>query len=567
MKKLFLTLSCFVAAVLVNAQTPTYVWAKSMGSTSSDHGKSIAVDASGNVYTTGHFRGTVDFDPDPSKQKTFNLKSAGDSDVFISKLNASGNFVWAKRLGGTTADVGQSIAVDASGNVYTTGYFTGTVDFDPDPDRKKVYNLTSSGQKDNFILKLNSSGNFVWAKRMGGISRYFGPRLALDANGNIYVTGPFTETSDFGSTTLTSAGGYDIFISKLSSSGVFQWAKKMGGEHDDAARAVALGGSGNIYISGYYSQTGTGSDLFISKLDANGDVVWFKQMGAGYGTIGTSLKVDAEGNVYTTGQLAGTVDFDPDETATFELTSAGQNDLFILKLDGNGDFEWAKSMGSTNPDGGSSLALDASGNIYTTGWFSGTVNFNSAGTANLISNGWLDVFLLKLDKNGNFIWALNFGGNYHDIGWGITLDASGNIYMTGGFGSTVDFDPGSGVVNLTAVYDFDIYVLKWSQPTSGEPFKEDITTGVQELRASADFLLFPNPAKEQVTISCNLVYAVIAEIKLIDITGRTIISELFTAKQGKNNYTLHLNGVSKGVYYIEFTTEGHERIVKKLMVE
>ena len=556
-----------IAVVLANAQTPTYVWAKSMGSTSSDHGKSIAVDASGNVYTTGHFRGTVDFDPDPAKQKKYNLSSAGDSDVFISKLDVSGNFVWAKRLGGTTADVGQSIAVDASGNVYITGYFTGTVDFDPGSGS---YDLTSSGIKDNFILKLSASGNFVWANRMGGIQSYFGPRLIFDAN-NIFVTGSFTGTSDFGSTTLTSAGGYDIFISKLNSSGGFEWTKQMGGELGDATRAIALDGSDNIYISG----TSTGN-LFISKLNTSGEVLWFKQMmGAGGDYAGsTSLKVDAEGNVYTTGGLIGTVDFDPDATATSYLTSAGQNDIFILKLDKDGYFKWVKSMGSTNPDGGASLALDASGNSYTTGWFSGTVDFNpGSGTANLTSNGWLDVFLLKLDKDGNFVLALNVGGinsnigNNYTIGWDLTLDADENIYATGAFSQTVDFNPGNGKANLKSAGEFDIFILKLSQPSNGEPFKEEVTTGVKELSNSADFLLIPNPAKEQVTIRCNLASAKNAEIKLIDIAGQTIISELFTAKQGESNYILQLNGVSKGLYFVEFTTEAQERIVKKLMVE
>src|SRR5258705_498453 len=200
-----------------------FVWAKTMGGAGDPAGTSIAIDASANVYTTGWFSGTVDFDPGSS---VFNITAvAGSSDIFISKLNSSGNFVWAKALGG--GGEGSALALDVSGNIYATGHFYGTTDFDPGTG---TFNLTSSGSTyDIFVSKLNNAGNFVWAKQIGGTSNDEGYSVATDVSGNVYIIGGFQGAVDFdpgaGTFNLTSAGAYDIFISKLDDLGNFIWAK------------------------------------------------------------------------------------------------------------------------------------------------------------------------------------------------------------------------------------------------------------------------------------------------------------------------------------------------------
>ena len=172
----------FFILVCVNvtkAQSPNLAWVKAMGGTSGDQGRSVAVDGAGNVYTTGNFLGTVDFDPSAG---VLNLTSVGNADVFISKLDATGNLVWAKAMGGSTDDTGYGIAVDATGNVYTTGSFNGTVDFDPNAG---VSNLTSAGNTDIFVSKLNATGNLIWTKGMGGINADSGNGIVVDATGSM----------------------------------------------------------------------------------------------------------------------------------------------------------------------------------------------------------------------------------------------------------------------------------------------------------------------------------------------------------------------------------------------
>ncbi len=468
-----LLFTIFIAITTSNAQT--YQWAKSMGGTDWDYGASIAVDGSGNVYTTGYFKLTVDFDPGVG---TSSLTSAGGSDIFISKLDAAGNFLWAKRIGGIYDDETYSIAVDSFGSVHTTGYFRGTADFNPGAGTS---NLTSAGAKDIFILKLDAAGNFIWAKSIGAINNEYSYSIAVDGSGNVYTNGYFEGTVDFdpGADTSNLASlGSDDFILKLNAAGNFLWAKRMAGNGSGRSESIAVDGSGNVYTTGWFWGTkdfdpGAGTsyltsaavslDIFISKLDTAGNFLWAKRMGGTDEDMGFSIVVDGSGSVYTTGYFWGTADFDPG-AGTSNLTSAGFNDIFISKLGPSGNFIWAKRMGGFIQDWGHSIAMDGSGNVYTTGFFAGTADFDpGAGTSNLTSAGWVDIFISKLDATGNFGWAKSIGGIYDDIAYSIAVDSSGNVYTNGYFSGTVDFDPGAGTSNLISVGGADIFVHKMGQ--------------------------------------------------------------------------------------------------------
>jgi hypothetical protein len=557
MKKLlfFLCMLAFMGlSHFANAQN--FVWARQLGGTNIDGGYSIAVDASGNVYTSGYFYGTADFDPGPD---TFNLTSAGSRDIFISKLDASGNFVWAKQLGGPDWDNGYSIAVDNSGSVFITGYFQGTVDFDPGPN---TFNLTSVGIYDIFISKLDATGNFVWAKQLGGSTTSIGNSIALDASGNVYTTGKFSGTVDFdpgpGTFNLFSTGGSDIFISKLDASGNFVWAKKMGGFGEDIGNSIAVDSSGNVFTTGYFQGTadfdpGPGTfnfssagneDIFISKLDALGNFVWAKKMGGPSYDRGNSIAVDASGNVFTTGYFQGTVDFDPGP-GTFNLTGAGSRDAFISKLDASGNFVWAKQLGGSSI--GNSIALDASGNVYTTGSFYGTADFDPGpGTFNLTSAGDGDIFISKLDDSGNFVWAKHMGGFYDDFANSIAVDEFGNVYTTGSFKVTVDFDPGPGIFNLTSALMSDAFVHKMSQ----------ITTGLGEIFFEQKMSIYPNPVDDMLTV--ELIASQDGEClwKLHDMSGKLVMNGNYFLYPGLNTLSIETVQLTSGLYMLHSVING-----------
>ena len=388
------------------------------------------------------------------------------------------DFVWAKGMGGSLDEVGYSIAVDASGNVYTTGFFRGTTDFDPGAG---TANLTSEGGADIFVSKLDASGNFVWAKSMGGGEYDAGNSVAVDASGNVYTTGVFYGTVDFdpgeATTNLTPVGESDIFVSKLDADGNFVWAKSLGGGDYDAGNSIAVDALGNVYTTGDFKgtadfdpgagkanliSTGGFADIFVSKLDPSGNFVWAKSLGGNGTDVGYSIAMDAAGNVYTTGYFQGTADFDPGVAMANLISTEGFADIFVSKLDASGNFVWAKGMGGSSPDFGNSIAVDASGNVYTTGNFKGTADFDpGAATVNLTSSGSEDIFVSKLDASGNFVWARGMGGSSPDFGYSIAVDAWGNVYTTGDFAVQADFDPSAATANLTAPEGSrDIFVSK-----------------------------------------------------------------------------------------------------------
>ncbi|MCY7421351.1 MAG: SBBP repeat-containing protein [Chitinophagaceae bacterium] len=474
MKYIFIVFTLLLFSSL-HAQNMNLEWARNIGDINDDYSLSVAVDASGNVYTTGAFRGIADFDPGPG---TYNLTSAGGRDVFVSKVNASGNFVWAKNMGGATDDVGYAIAVDAAGNVLTTGAYSGTGDFDPGA---ATTNLTSAGGYDIFVSKLDASGNLVWVKSMGGTAGDECRSLAVDVSGNVYTTGYFNGTSDFDPgasvSNLTTIGVFATFISKLDASGNFVWAKTLDGSSTNYGQSIAVDALGNVYTTGAFTGTvdfapgpfivtrtsAGGRDIFISKLNASGTFVWALNMGGTTDDVGYSIKLDASGNIYTTGAFFGTADFQYGP-ATNNITSAGDFDIFVTKLDPSGILLWAKGMGGTGDDEGLSLAVDNAGNVYTTGIFMATSDFNpGAATNNLTSAGYYDIFVSKLDPSGNFVEAINMGGAASEYGQSIATDALGNLYISGDFYGTADFDPGAGTNNLTPVGSGDIFVLKLSQ--------------------------------------------------------------------------------------------------------
>lgn len=535
-------------------------WAKQFGGTQIGSGDLVAVDASGNVYTYGTFKGTVDFDPGSAD---YSLTSAGMTDLFISKLDASGNFVWAKRIGGSNNEQG-SFTIDDLGNVYLTGTFKGTINIDPN------FGAFTSTYKDIFIAKLNANGDFIWAKQIQGSGQEMSTSIEVDTSGNIYVLGvlqggPVDFDPGSGVFNLSSAGG-SMFIGKYDSSGNFIWAKQFEGSYIAFSRSVTTDSSGNIYAAGFFEGTvdfdpGTGTsifsttntsrfDIFVLKLDSLGSFLWAKQLGATQNDDeALDIFVDSFNNVYTTGYFEGSADFDPG-TGTYNLTSSGIRDVFICKLNSAGGFIWAQGFGGSGWDSGRGLSLDPAGNIYITGRFEGSVDFDpGTNTFNLTSAGYTDVFINKLDNTGNFLSAYQIGNGGYDTGKSIAIDASNNIYLTGAFSDTVDFNPGSATFNLISEGMSDTFILKLNDNLS-----------IQDNSLNQNLQIYPNPVSESLTISSE--HSKIEQVQIYDLLGRKVLKE----KLNSLNVSLNLKKLTSGIYIVEITAGGKmisRTVVKK----
>jgi len=532
----------------ITSSAQNFEWAYSFGASSTDCGFGIGIDPSGNVYTAGAFTGTVDFNPSAG---TLNLTAVGAEDIYVSKADAAGNFLWAVNVGSTTYDNALALVVDATGSVYVTGLYGSTADFDPGVG---TVNLTPVGADDAFILKLDNLGNFVWAKSIGSNSFESGRSIALDANNNVLITGDFAGTTDFDpgidTAYLTAAGGYyDAFVLTLNNNGDFLWAKQFGGVHDQTGRSIAVDGSGNVYVGGTFRWTtdfdpgaavypvigddSTTADLYICKFDASGNFVWVKTIGGADPFDEINLSTDAAGNVVAAGMFSGSIDFDPNASTIYMISNSGSYDLFMLRLDASGIFQWVVTTGSTQTESIMSIDIDPTGYIFVTGVFNDTVDFNpGTGTTNLIANGLQDIFVCKYDFNGDLVWAKSIGGYSYDNSFGIAVDASENVYVVSQFYNTVDFDPGAGVFNLTSVGGTDVGV--WKLNVTGVGIHESETSNVS---------LFPNPATTVLNIQTT---EVIEHVFIYNSTGALVQTET------RNSFSVA--ELSAGVYILQVQT-------------
>jgi hypothetical protein len=385
------------------------LWAKSIGSAKNDAGNGIAVDTFGNVYVTGYFTDKADFDPGSG---TLQLNSAGGTDIFVCKFDASGNLIFAKQMGGTSDDAANAIRLDLGGAAYTTGFFAGTADFDPG---KNTANLSSNGLKDIFISKLDKSGNYVWGKQMGGKSDDIGKSIFVNSSNYVNLTGYYYGTCDFdpgtGSVNLSSNGDADAFVAMLDSKGNYTWAKSFGGTSYDAGNSVTSDANGNAIVTGSfigYVELSTkpainitsigGSDAFILKMEGSGVYTWIKQAGGSKNESGNSIITDSDNAIYSTGSFQDVCDFDPSSSSN-DITSEGSNDVYIWKLNTSGNFDWAYGMGGGSEDIGLGIALSSVKNVYTTGFYKDKVDFDpGANTTQEVSNGDEDIFVHKMSE-------------------------------------------------------------------------------------------------------------------------------------------------------------------------
>jgi hypothetical protein len=365
-------------------------WTLQFGDKASETAYAVTVDDDGAIYVAGSTGGVLS-----------GMSSAGSSDIFVRKYDATLSEQWTRQFGSSGADYPRSVRTDAGGNVYVFGWVSAAL-----PGQ------TALGERDAFLRKYDSTGTEVWTRQFGSTGDDLGYSMAIDGAGNVFVTGHVGAAAPG----QTSAGGTDVFVRKYDSAGTEIWTRQFGSAVDDYAQSLCLDANGAIYVAGYGTggalpgQTLVGmQDAFVRKYDSSGTEVWTRQFGTALLDIGTSVGVDANGGVYVSGYTEGALAPTGNTVVSMEM--------FVRKYDGSGAVQWTRQLAGPGKMFAESGTVDAAGGVYVVGYIDGAP---------------ADVFVVKYDASGAQKWARMFGSTGRDYAYSIALDRSGTVYVAGG---------------------------------------------------------------------------------------------------------------------------------------
>ncbi len=419
------------------------------------------------------------------------------------------SYSWSGSYGNFNPEEANDMCIDSDGNSYVAGAFWGTVDFDPSP---VTFNLTSSGGTDIYVAKFDPSGNLVWAKTIGVTANDDrANKIVADDQGHIYVGGAYSYGNDAGDfdpgpgvANLTSNGNIDAFIAKYDSDLNFIWAKNVASQNNDHLSSIGVDDDLNVYIGVTYSQIGVDFDpgtgvasldlvspweSAVAKFDINGNFVWAKTILSGSGwEWSTDMAFDGQQNLYVTSHFSENADFDPGPGVDNHDAGAGTFDVSIQKFDPQGNYIWGAQLGGNGDDVGPSIEMNASDDaIYITSRLTPNANLETNNTNTPFgNNGQMDIWVGKLDLDGNLIWGNTAGGSLDEFTTDLTLDDCENVYVCGGLASTpVDMDWGASDFLLSSLGSYDGFVSKY---TKDGCFLDAFTVG----NPGEDYLLSAN---------------------------------------------------------------------------
>lgn len=565
--KCILSLLILLFSHITYAQT--FSWATHGGGLTSDKGTAIVTDVNGYSYVTGYFNEEADFGP--FHMPLIDLQS---KEVFIAKIDPLGNYVWVKRGSNHYDDRGLGICLDPTGNIYVTGTCWGGIIFGG------LTNYNSTSYTDQiFVLKLDNNGNFIWLENAGNdYGDDHGQDIICDKLGNVYITG-FVSNWNFGSCSGSSVAQFGSqtiplncdslgFVAKLSSSGVWQWAKSFGGVDGERDNHIAIDTASNVYVSGGFTKTKTfgtsvitskgGVDIFITKYDKNGNFQFVKNTGSSLDDRANDLTV-ADNNIYITGEFRDKVVFNTDTINN----NGGPNgrDIFVAKMSSNGNWHWAKKAGSSSgSDRGNGIISNKKSNIFVTGQFKGNANFGSTITLTTTATDSVQAFVAAIDTSGKWRWAIQGGGMDEERGNSISCDTSCNAYITGYYSLGVAF----GNHSLTNYGKKDIFITGISNacfeytvtPITNDPI-------VQECQITIPNVFTPNNDKinDIVYVQGNCITEL--QFDIFNRWGTKIYSSNNIAEgwNGKHNDSDAPDGTY--FYFVEATLQNNEHIKEK----
>ncbi len=532
----------------------TFEWADKSSATVLGNGNAIAVDAHGNSYVTGSFFGKIYFG-------TTELTSES-RDIFLAKYDAKGKVLWARSAGGSADDFGNAVAIDKDGNCYLAGSFAATMILGKDT-------LKSHAQHDIFIAKYSSKGDVLWCKSAGGYYEDHAMAISVDKVGNCYAAGYFKDTLWFTPEKMIVGkriSYFDMFLSKYDSKGNFLWAKPIGGwnyQTQNEGLAITTDPKGITYLVGFYRNdaefdkiqlTNKGSyAMFAAKYDADGKPLWVTTSTNDLSSVvGKGIAIDKKGNSYITGTFTASAGFD---TINAVSKNMGYPEMFLAKYNSAGKIIWLRTsqgFGSKSPN---AVAVDAQDNPYVFGVFRDTAIFGSVGVSGI---GRENIMLIKYTAAGEPVWAKQVGRHGIVVGKAISIDAAGNIYMTGNFSDTADF----GKAPLVAKENTqDAFIAKLS------PHKIVTEKKLSDPPAS-DFAFLSceiNSKSRMATVKFSIPKATSVVLEVYDIMGRIVESFIEGQRDaGVYEVKLDMKGFDgDGEYYCRLQA-GSEKQTKKM---
>ncbi|MDI1482628.1 hypothetical protein QHF84_38760 [Polyangium sp. y55x31] len=437
--------------------TPAFghVWSKSFGETDMQSIESVAIDpATGDVVAVGSFRGVVDFGGGP-------LVSTGENDLFVARFGPLGEPKWSKRFGDAANQEAFAVAIDPAGSIYIGGAIQGAMDFGDGQI------LTSAGNDDAFVAKLDAQGNLAWAKRFGDAKVQRTTRIVITPSGRIVLGGSFTGTINFGGTDLVSAGSSDIYVAELDAEGAHVFSRRFGGGSFEDLGGLAVDATGSLLVTGTFDTTidfgpvagGAltsigGHDIFFAKLSANGTGLWARRAGDAGPQRGLAIAAAPNGDVIIAGEASGTLYLDAPV-----LYAKGDRGLYLARYTSSGGIVWGQMFGGElSGTFGVSLRVDpTSESILAAGFFDDEVDFGGGPRS---SAGNVDVFVARFTMDGVHLGSRTFGGPGADGALALDLGPQGDVVIGGAYAGSIDF--GGGAFTTTSTLDASGFLARLS---------------------------------------------------------------------------------------------------------
>ncbi|MEK6749239.1 MAG: putative Ig domain-containing protein [Pseudomonadota bacterium] len=481
-----------VATVPTAGVSQAYAWVRNLPANAAITVTKSVTDSKGNTYVSGYFRGTYDFDFGPGVDTKSN---AGADAAFVTKINSDGTYGWTWWAGNNWYTVrAKSLAVDASGNVVIAGIFSGSTDFNPSAVAADAFYGTGWS---TFVTKLDTNGGYGWTRVLkAGYNDATAEGLTVDSAGNIYLAGHYAGassqllhyTTDSSYQSLATINGIrDGYLVKWNGAGAYQWARTYGNPYGTVyAYDVAVDDASKVYVAGAYSTSTAGGTVnfniggatadnrvvngtqnaFVSAASASNGYLWtwtpVASSTTGY-TLSNMLISAGDGVLIKSAYSPGAT-FDNRVPAVEGVLSTATLPNALTRLLGTGSYGGTMLINTATQ-----LRKDTGGNVYLAGAFSGTTDLNPmAGTDNRTAAGGNDAYITKLLPDLSYGWSKTFGGTGNDSVAALSINSLGDLYVSGYFGGTVDFDPDTPVANRTAATYQDTYTLLLTTDVAGK---------------------------------------------------------------------------------------------------